>query len=180
MAVEHAEHDQIGRSSLPDKELLRRARTALKEEFQRSGNARSVLRKHRILIDKVLIQTWREFKVPAELALVAVGGYGRGELFPGSDVDILVLLPSPHWPGLAALLESLIGRLWDLGLEVGHSVRTLSECVEESAKDITVQTSLLEARLIAGSRSLFQKLCSVTKEGFDGPLFLSAKRLEQE
>lgn len=180
MAVERAAHDRIGRSDLADKESLRRARTQLKEVFQGSGNARSLLRKHRILIDRALIQTWREFKVPSELALVAVGGYGRGELFPYSDVDILVLLPSPHSPSLAALLESLIGRLWDLGLEVGHSVRTVSECVEESARDITVQTSLLEARLIAGSRMLFQKLCSVTREGFDGSAFLSAKRLEQE
>ena len=90
--------------------------------------------------------------------LIAVGGYGRGELFPYSDVDLLILLPQEPDESEREALEQLVGMLWDIGLEVGHSVRTLDECSEAAAADITVQTTLLEARYLAGSRALFRDL----------------------
>src|SRR5262249_57442609 len=106
-------------------------------------------------VDGCLRELWLGSGLAPNLALVAVGGYGRGELDPYSDVDILVLLPD----GVAATdeqaVERFVGRLWDTGLELGHSVRTVGQCREEAEKDLTVQTSLLEARLIAGSRALF-------------------------
>ena len=86
---------------------------------------------------------WRRSRAcRADCALVAVGGYGRGELFPYSDVDLLILLPDALDDAARdAALEQLIGLLWDIGLEIGHSVRTVDECVDEAAKDITVQTT---------------------------------------
>ena len=90
------------------------------------------------------------------VALVAVGGYGRGELFPYSDIDILVLIEAEPTPREKKKLEALIGLFWDAGLEVGHSVRTIEGCLLAASGDITVQTSLLEARLVCGNRELFQ------------------------
>ena len=109
-------------------------------------------------MDASLRELWRDAGLSRRLALIAVGGFGRGELYPQSDVDVLVLLPSglPHRG--ERLVEEFISRLWDVGLELGHSVRTVEECREEAAKDVTVQTALFETRLIAGSLGLFQEL----------------------
>lgn len=162
------------------KEFLRESRGVLRAEFDAHGNAQILLRKHKALIDRLLSRAWRQCQLKATFALIAVGGYGRGELFPASDVDILILLPEGVTQSDESSIEKFIGCLWDIGLEVGHSVRTLGECLNESAKDITVQTSLLEARLITGSRVLFRELSEMTREAFDGAAFLVAKRLEQE
>ena len=101
------------------------------------------------LADKLLVQLWRNAGFEDGEALIAVGGFGRGELFPSSDVDVLVLLPdsviAEESPILKAKLEAFIGSCWDSGLEIGSSVRTLRDCLEESEKDITVKTSLLES-----------------------------------
>jgi [protein-PII] uridylyltransferase len=116
--------------------------------------------------------------MPANTALVTVGGYGRGELFPYSDVDLLVLLPSAPDDALRDKLEQLVQMLWDLGLEIGHSIRTVDECLTESAADITVQTSLLEARLICGNRTLFNTLREKYARAMDPRAFFQAKVLE--
>src|SRR5207237_8010252 len=108
------------------------------------------------LVDELLGRLWREANVDPAFALVAVGGYGRGALFPHSDVDVLVLMPDGAKPD--ASVERFIGALWDSALEPGHSVRTLAECVEEAGKDVTVDTSVLESRAIAGDASLLQEL----------------------
>ena len=113
-------------------------------------------------------------------ALLAVGGYGRGELYPHSDIDILILLKDPASPELAKQIEELVGRLWDMGLELGHSVRTVAECVEQAAKDVTVMTSLLEGRLLAGSRDLFVSFERARGDCIDRQVFFKAKRFEQE
>ena len=139
-----------------------------------------MLQQHRLLIDRTLRSLWQEADLPGSLALAAVGGYGRGELFPYSDVDLLVLLPHEPDAALKAKLEALIGGLWDAGLEPGHGVRTIEECVSESAKDITVQTSLLEARWLAGSRSLFAAFNRAMREDLNPQAFFQSKRLEQE
>ena len=108
------------------------------------------------LVDTALRELWSRTIDDPQAALVAVGGYGRGALYPHSDVDVLVLLPDGHKAG--AQIEHFIHALWDMGLEPGHSVRTVSESVEEAAKDVTVDTSLLEARLIAGNASVLLDL----------------------
>ena len=159
---------------------LQAQRRELRERFGADGRARPMLRQHRLLIDRVLRTLWSEVGLPGSLALAAVGGYGRGELFPYSDVDLLVLLPNEPDAELKNKLETLIGSFWDAGLETGHAVRTIAECVSESAKDITVQTSLLEARWLAGSRSLFAAFTSAMREQLDPQAFFQSKRLEQE
>jgi [protein-PII] uridylyltransferase len=162
------------------RQRLARQRAALRADYEADADAVRFLRRHRQVVDANLRELWRESHLPRQLALVAVGGYGRGELYPHSDVDVLVLLPGALAPAGLAQVEQFIGRLWDVGLELGHSVRTVEECRDEAAKDVTVQTSLLEARLIAGSRTLFDELYRRLHDGFDPQAFFKAKRLEQE
>ncbi len=162
------------------REQLQEERRALRERYVAEGNAQQVLRRHRQLIDRTLRSLWHEAGLPGSLALAAVGGYGRGELFPHSDVDLLVLLPGDPDAELKARLEALIGSLWDAGLEPGHGVRTIEECLSESAKDITVQTSLLEARWLAGSRGLFAAFTRAMRGQLNPQAFFQSKRLEQE
>jgi [protein-PII] uridylyltransferase len=143
---------------------------------------KQTLRQLSILADGLLIQLWQQAGFSSELCLVAVGGFGRAELFPHSDVDVLVLLPngqSPeHPPELQAQLERFIGSCWDTGLDIGSSVRTLSECVAEAAKDITVQTSLLESRRVTGNTRLFGDFQQQFQAAMDPQAFLVAKTLE--
>ena len=162
------------------KDQLRAECAELKKRFEKTGEAPELLRRQRMLVDRILKSTWRRVKMPASVALLAVGGYGRGELYPHSDVDILILLQNAPDEAMAKRLEELIGTFWDIGLEVGSSVRTIAECVAEAAKDVTVQTSLLEARLLIGSRTLFQRFEKATARSFDSQVFFKAKRLEQE
>jgi [protein-PII] uridylyltransferase len=123
---------------------------------------------------------WGETGVSSDAALVATGGYGRGELFPSSDIDLLVLLASEPAEAEREALERLIGRFWDIGLEIGHSVRTVEGCVEAAAGDITIRTTLLESRFLVGSRALFQKLTREVQKISDPVAFFKAKKLEQE
>jgi [protein-PII] uridylyltransferase len=162
------------------RQRLAQGRERLRAAYEAAPDGARYLREHRRLVDDVLRELWREAALPRSIALVAVGGYGRGELYPHSDVDILVLLPESLAPGEEQAIERFIGTLWDAGLELGHSVRTLAQCREEAAKDITVQTALLEARPLAGSRILFRQFDATLHEGFDPLGFFKAKRLEQE
>ena len=134
------------------------------------------------LADKLLVQLWRNADFGQSAALIAVGGYGRGELFPSSDVDVLVLLPdnviAEESPLLKAKLETFIGSCWDSGLEIGSSVRNLRDCLEESEKDITVKTSLLESRLLTGNLALYQQFEQSYQEAMDPHAFFVAKTLE--
>jgi len=162
------------------RQRLQAGRDALCEGYTREPNAGRFLHQHRRLVDGVLAEVWREASLPAGCALVAVGGYGRGELYPHSDVDLLVLLTGPPDGRGRQAVESFIGRVWDVGLDIGHSVRTVNECAEEAAKDITIQTTLLEARLLAGGRAAFESLEQAVRSGLEVQRFFKAKRLEQE
>jgi len=134
------------------------------------------------LADKLLIQLWLNAGFDQGEALIAVGGYGRGELFPSSDLDVLVLLPdsiiAEESPVLKAKLEVFIGSCWDSGLEIGSSVRTLKDCLEESEKDITVKTSLLESRILTGNAALYKQFEQSYQEAMDPHAFFVAKTLE--
>jgi len=116
-----------------------------------------------------------------EIALVAVGGYGRGELHPKSDIDLMILLQEEENQHTKDLLEKFLMLLWDIRLEIGHSVRTVEECVEESAKDITVATNIMEARLLVGNESLFEQMKEQTSAEhiWDSKAFFQAKLDEQ-
>ena len=172
-------------NSIHGKKSLIQGRKVLREQFSKNANSTALLRGHCRLIDIVLRQAWKEMALPVSIALLAVGGYGRGYLFPNSDIDLVVLLPAKgnKQEAMDAVtklkLESWVHLLWDMGLEVGHSVRTLTECTEE-AKDITVQTSLLEARRLAGSTKLFRIFSQVITSGLNPREFFNAKLLEQQ
>ena len=135
--------------------------------------------------DKTLQQLWVRAGFPESCSLVAVGGYGRGELFPYSDVDVLLLLPDGTLidapmgdSSLKVCIENFIGSCWDTGLEIGSSVRTESECLHEASKDVTVQTSVLEARWLAGSKANFLSLQARLEKAMDPKAFFVAKSLE--
>jgi len=156
------------------------ARQALRDSYLRRPDPRALLRSHTQLIDRTVKAVWGETVVSSDAALVATGGYGRGELYPSSDIDLLVLLAQEPTAAERGALERLIGRFWDIGLEIGHSVRTVEGCVEAAAGDITVRTTLLESRFLVGSRALFRKLTLELEAIADPVAFFKAKKLEQE
>ncbi len=168
------------------RETYKQDKAAVLRTLANSGAAarglKQTLKQMSILADGLLIQLWQNAGFSPELSLIAVGGFGRAELFPHSDVDVLVLLPngqSPeHSPQLQSQLERFIGSCWDTGLEIGASVRTLEECLAESAKDITVQTSLLESRRVTGNTRLFTEFQKQYQAAMDPQAFLVAKTLE--
>ena len=135
------------------------------------------------LTDTTLQRLWQLAEFPPEACLIAVGGFGRGELFPHSDVDVLLLLPDDvvdvgDNPALKAKVETFISNCWDCGLQIGSSVRTVAHCVEEAAKDVTVQTSLLEMRLVTGSKDGYKRLQTQLDTILDPKAFFVAKTLE--
>ncbi|WP_114972183.1 [protein-PII] uridylyltransferase [Rhodoferax ferrireducens] len=143
---------------------------------------RATLGKLSGLADATLKILWQNAGFSSPFALAAVGGYGRAELFPFSDVDVLVLLPDDQSPDtdaqLKARIEGFIGSCWDAGLEIGSSVRTVSECLSEAARDVTVQTSLIESRLITGNVALFAAFEKQFYAAIDPQAFFVAKTLE--
>jgi [protein-PII] uridylyltransferase len=144
--------------------------------------ARTLLKLLARQADDTLKVLWGQADFPAGFALVAVGGYGRGELFPYSDVDVLVLMPDGTAPDddpqLKRKLEAFIGSCWDTGLQIGSSVRTVSECIAQGQADVTVQTSLLESRLLVGDGALYRKFQLCFEETLDPQAFFVAKTLE--
>jgi [protein-PII] uridylyltransferase len=128
--------------------------------FAEGTSAESLVHARSFLMDEVLREAWLKFlpEHPEGLALIAVGGYGRGELLPHSDVDLLLLhQPKALAPSKPAV-EQFLTFLWDLGLEVGSSVRTAADCAKTASGDITIMTTLLEARPLVGDESLFREM----------------------
>ena len=161
------------------RDSLRAARAALHRSYTPQTRPARLLKAHAALVDEHLQRAWSELAMPPGLALAATGGYGRSELYPRSDIDLLILLPHAPDAALEQRLQELVQWLWDIGLEPGLSVRTVDECVAESA-DITVQTNLLEARLIAGAPGLFGQMRDAMAHHLDRRAFYLAKVREQE
>ena len=138
----------------------------------------AVLRKRCVCVDEALVALWNAIGMPKQYSLVAVGGYGRGELFPFSDVDVLILIDQEPDKVNTEKLETFCGSGWDIGLEIGHSVRTPQQCVEEAGKDITVQTALVESRLLAGNSINFIALNSTLQKLLEVKTFFRKKTLE--
>ena len=116
-------------------------------------------------------------------ALIATGGYGRGEMAPFSDVDILFLLPDQNQEQATAIVRQTLEALWALGLKTGHASRTAGECLELAQKDITIATNLLEQRLIIGNKSLFDPFIREFRKNFyfpQGASFIAAKLAERD
>ena len=134
------------------------------------------------VVDEAVLELWRgTAESHPDMAIAAVGGYGRGELFPRSDVDLLVLTPRDDAAAEEAALQSFFAALWDQGLAVGHAVRSPAQCRDAAAADITVATALMEARLLAGPADLFARMMHATAPPAVWPAreYFAAKLAEQ-
>ncbi|WP_298016461.1 [protein-PII] uridylyltransferase [uncultured Castellaniella sp.] len=159
---------------------LQTRRAEAVEAYRRHLRPEPLLTALRRIADEQVRELLKIHPVPRGACVAAVGGYGRGELYPGSDLDILILLEHSPDADDRDRIETLIAALWDAGLEPGHSVRTVSQCRHEAAADITVQTALLEARWLAGSRGLFQQFRDQMQADLDPREFYLAKRTEMQ
>ncbi len=166
------------------KETLKKNNQQLEEEFKQGADISSLLKQRSQTIDQILQSMWEQTGLAqsAHVSLIAVGGYGREEMHPASDVDLLILLDDEPEGALQEQLSAYVTNLWDLGLEIGHSVRTLAECVEEATNDLTVITNLIESRFLCGNEALFQQLqAQITPDKiWSSAEFFKAKSKEQE
>ena len=175
------------------KSALAAGRDEIKQRFEVGGSGAETVLAQSFLIDqliRVIYDFAAECVYPAanptladRLSVVAVGGYGRQELAPFSDIDLLFLLPYKETPRHEQIIEYVLYMLWDLGLKVGHATRSLDECVRLSKRDLTIRTSILEARYLWGEQGLFNKM----KQQFGsevvagtGPEFVDAKLAERD
>ncbi|GGJ81946.1 [protein-PII] uridylyltransferase [Pseudomonas matsuisoli] len=165
------------------KKALRQAREVLDRRFFAGRDIRRLVEDRAWFVDQILQVAWKRFDWPtdSEVALLAVGGYGRGELHPYSDIDLLILLAEDDHEAYRAPIEGFLTLLWDIGLEVGQSVRSVNECVKEAQADLTIATNLMECRTLAGSEHLRQAMLKVTDAAHLWPsrTFYLAKRDEQ-
>ena len=141
--------------------MLGSASEALADRF-RNGDAVELLAAANAgIVDAALTHLWAQFDVPEnDFTLIAVGGYGRAELHPGSDIDILILIAEGEID--TDPVERFVAALWDTGLEIGHSVRTVADCKAQAAEDVTITTTLMESRRLVGNASLDEEMARVT------------------
>ncbi|MDX5373195.1 MAG: [protein-PII] uridylyltransferase [Pseudomonadaceae bacterium] len=164
------------------KKAIKQAREVLDARFREGRDIRRLVEDRAWFVDQILTEAWKRFawSEDADIALLAVGGYGRGELHPYSDIDLLILLDSADHEIFREPIEGFLTLLWDIGLEVGQSVRSVDECAEEARADLTVITNLMESRTIAGPEHLRQRMQEVTDSTRMWPSkhFFLAKRRE--
>ena len=166
------------------RESVEHADKILGEQFWAGRDVLELVHSRAWVVEQLLLLAWgRLVPFTEEVGLVAVGGYGRGELHPGSDIDLLILLGDKIGEDLPRQeIESLVQLLWDAGFYLGHSVRTVSQCVEEARKDIVTSTTLMESRLLAGSMDLLNEMLEATSSRAVWPAaeFFEAKYDEQK
>lgn len=160
---------------------LKTARQQLADAFSQGQNIRELLYLHSDLIDVILRDQWDQLPTLKNHALLAVGGYGRRELHPASDIDLLILLSDEPDAECQEQMSAFLTFLWDIGLDVGHSVRTMDECLQAAQDDLTIITNLLEARHLAGDNALCERLfAAITPDKmWSSPQFFHAKLEEQ-
>lgn len=172
-----------GRSIAAFRDTLNWGRERLFTLFHEGVPADSLVHARAHLVDEVLREAWLKFlpENPQGLAMIAVGGYGRGELLPHSDIDILLLHEAGALDQYSKALEQLTAFGWDIGLEVGQSVRTVDDCREQAKDDITVMTNMMEARPLIGDARLFGAMQAAIAPDKIWPAdaFYRAKRDEQ-
>ncbi|MFT5572167.1 MAG: [protein-PII] uridylyltransferase [Cryomorphaceae bacterium] len=153
----------------PFKQAIKNALEQLKAHQNTGTSAADLVGKYTWMIDQLVVIAWNHHQQhlypDLDIELVAVGGYGRRELHPYSDVDLLILLPGDDYDAAQEMIESFLRFLWDIGLEIGHSVRSIKDCLKEARADLTIMTNLLEARHLAGDESLFVTLDSKLRGG---------------
>lgn len=177
----------LGRETIDIPAIRRQVRDSqsrLCKAFSGGADITALVRGRAAAVDAVLVSAWRRLVGNDDnkrLAFVAVGGYGRGELHPASDIDIMILAADEPDAATIAQIESLLTFLWDVGLEIGHSVRTVAQC-RDAAEDITVTTALMEARLLDGDADLFAEMAAAVSPDvtWDSKAFFAAKYQEQQ
>jgi [protein-PII] uridylyltransferase len=163
---------------------MERADAMLAEQFWDGEDVVQLVHSRAWVVEQLLLLAWKSL-VPftEKVSLVAVGGYGRGELHPFSDIDLLILLGDDieKVPGKQEI-ETFVQLLWDAGFYLGHSVRTVSECAEDAANDVVTATTFMESRLLAGSRALLNDMLEATASGrmWNAKAFFEAKFEEQK
>ncbi|PCJ40383.1 MAG: [protein-PII] uridylyltransferase [SAR86 cluster bacterium] len=162
---------------------ITKTRVVLDERFKSKANIEDIISDLTHFIDQILVVAWQQYDWDdqEDISLLAVGGYGRGELHPYSDIDIQILLAKNNPKKYKTNIEHFLTFLWDINLEVGQSVRTISENKKLAAKDITIATALMESRTVFGNPELHKKLIlEVSKKKiWDAKKFFTAKRNEQ-
>lgn len=176
---------QLSEITIPNcKHYLSRQLEWLQDGFDKRLAVTELVKARAAQLDNLLTQIWQHFELNrrSDLSLIAVGGYGRGELHPKSDIDILILIPTTLDAHTQQQLSDFITFLWDIKLDVGQSVRTLSECLELGKQDITIATNLIESRLITGNEPLYHQLSEQVNSELFWPIadFFRAKQAEQQ
>lgn len=165
------------------KNALRASLERMNEAFRQGEDIRRLVYGRAWVIDRIIQQAWQRFEWPHadNVALIAVGGYGRGELHPFSDIDILILVDGRSTSKIAESASAFLTLLWDINLEIGSSVRTIKECAKEARGDITIATNLIESRTLVGNPRLLDTIYQqVTSEGaWTDEEFFRAKLDEQ-
>lgn len=164
------------------RQALKQGQLYLQQQFDSGSPIEELVYQRASFVDEILNQIWQQhISDDTPVSLIAVGGYGRGELHPYSDIDVLILLDESISDSPPDSLSSFLTQLWDVGLEIGHSVRTIQECRQQAEEDITIATNLLEARLLCGASNLFESLqqLTVTNKTWDTRRFFELKRQEQ-
>ncbi|MBN2679175.1 [protein-PII] uridylyltransferase [Acidithiobacillus montserratensis] len=168
-------------------ENLRQERALLLAGFSPRSNGRAFLRQHAALVDKILCRLWKHMESrftlqDSALSLIAVGGYGRGALFPGSDLDLLILTPARLSKAVEDFLHQFLTALWDLQMTVGASVRSIPECLEQAREDLSIASTLLETRYLCGSLEHYEELEEALRANppWKPAVFFAAKLAEQE
>jgi [protein-PII] uridylyltransferase len=163
------------------KSLLKKADKAMIEDFhQGDAEVYTLVKSRAWFVEQIVLQLWRHYINEKKLAIVAVGGFGRGELHPFSDVDLLILTPDNNRI-YDQEISLFIQALWDIGLDIGQSVRTPKQCQSLAKSDVSVATSLMEARFIRGNKTLFKQMEDkvTAKKIWKGEDFYVAKLNEQ-
>ncbi|MCP5014318.1 MAG: [protein-PII] uridylyltransferase [Ketobacter sp.] len=173
-----------GSVALAFKQAIRDADEILNQRFLRLENIKLIIRRRAWVMDNLLQRLWSHYSCAQcpDIALLAVGGYGRAELHPHSDIDLMILLRDDASAERSKEdLSAFVTQLWDIGLDVGHSVRTLKQCAELADSDITIATNLMESRTICGDPSLTEEMQKVTgpEHIWDAKAFFMAKWTEQ-
>jgi len=173
-------NSRIDTPQLRDK--LEQGQLYLEQQFKADKDIVQLVKQRAIFVDEAIRSLWgKNVDIQESISLLAVGGYGRGELHPYSDVDLLLLIDEPLAEQPLESISLFLTQLWDVGLEIGHSVRTLKQCRELAQQDITIATNLLETRLLSGSRELFESLqnLTVTNRTWNEQQFYQQKMEEQ-
>ncbi|MCL4130282.1 UNVERIFIED_CONTAM: hypothetical protein GTU68_010248 [Idotea baltica] len=165
------------------RDSLKQGQVYIQQQFELGADIADLVHQRAHFVDQVIGQLWSQhLSADYSIALLAVGGYGRGELHPYSDIDLLVILGDALSEQPPEALSRFLTQLWDIGLEIGHSVRTIAECRQQAEQDITIATNLLETRLLCGDESLFSALqqLTVSNKTWDEKQFYQNKLAEQK